>query len=186
LPECFQIAMLAHGKTKSRESTQEQHNETKETTMGMNGYNLGAMVVGLHEKIYDCKSGNINHRMDEIDRHTENLSLFTDLLTAINTSQQTNKARLDLSDRKELVDQVREICPDLLPTGVYTWESEDSINLLKDNIIHQSKRTSTIINPLAMFNTQDWQDINEFIKACSEIVKAEREQRQRMVSNQKN
>ncbi len=149
------------------------------------GYNLGQLAVGLHEKTYDYHSGIIDDRMEKIDRLTENLSHFTDLLTVINTELQKSKTHLDLSAHGDLVDRVREICPDLLPTGVYTWDGEDPINLLKDNIVHQSKKTGSIINPEMMLNTQGMQNIVELTSVFTQIIKTEREQGQRFVSNQR-
>jgi hypothetical protein len=154
-------------------------------TMGMREYNLGLMAVDLHTKAYTCRTDSINERMDRIEENTEQLSLLTDFLTRINAALQENPNLLDLSEHQDLVDQVREICPHLLPDGVYTWKGKDQIDLLKEGISHQSKKIAMMIDPDMMYNNQNLQDIAELTKIFSDIIKSVREQGQHLVKNQR-
>jgi len=149
------------------------------------GYNIGLEIAQLHDDHYSFSMNKCNARQDTIEALENNLVVMQKLLTAIAAERQKDKKRVDLSDRPELVDEARKVCADLLPEGVYEWQTEDQISILVDGLNSFCSQITRKISPEMMYLTEELQRLPEIAKIGSQTVSIIREENQRYVTNQR-
>jgi hypothetical protein len=152
--------------------------------MANHGYNLGLEIASLHDKHYSFSMAKCDARQDTIEALEKDLVAMQSLLTAIAAERQKDKKRVDLSDRPKLVDEAREVCPDLLPEAVYEWKTEDQINILVDGLNAFCTQITRKISPEMMYLTEELQRLPEIARIGSQTVDICRKENEHYVNNQ--
>ncbi len=157
--------------------------------MSMEGlrHNPALLAIQLHEAKYAMQMRKIDGHRTSIDESNDKLETLTQLLIAINTAKQVDKNNVDFTndpEKRELVDNVRAIAPDLFSTpDEYEWRGENVDNFLR-GINDQCKLIATEVNPHLMYANQLLQDITDFTKVFQEIVRIHRQGQQTMIEGQ--
>jgi hypothetical protein len=149
------------------------------------GYNMGIEIAKLHDGHYDFSMGKCHEREDKIESLENEIATIQKLLIAIDAERQVNKKRVDLSDQPELVDEARKICSELLPEGIYEWQTEDQITILVEGLNSICAQITRKISPQMMYLTEELQRLPEIARIGAQTVSIIRDEIHRFVNNQR-
>ncbi len=143
-----------------------------------------ALTLGLLNQRYDMHIQACDQRLSDVETWNHQLSRLTDLLITVNAARKDGAKKVSLSsdEHRALLDEVREIAPNLLPNGVYEWKG-DEIDLLTQGIASKSREIGNLVNPTMMLLNQDIQDMDRFIEISQKILSNDKEGTSRILSN---
>jgi hypothetical protein len=150
------------------------------------GYNIQPFLK-THDAAYRRHDKLIFEHTAENEKIVDEMEHIKNLLASVNKDRRKNQA-IDYGStdpaKKELVDTVKKINPNLIAEGCYSWKEEE-IDRLVENLNNHTKHLTTVLNPKMMYITQLFQDRNRITEIIGEIVKMYREESTAIVRNQR-
>lgn len=142
--------------------------------------------LDAHTLVYDHQDKLILKKTSDNDKIVDELDQIKNLLASVNKDRRKNQS-VDYSaddHKKNMVNCIRGINPNLIAEGCYSWKEEE-IDRLVENLNNHSKHLMTVLNPKMMEITQLFQDRNRMTEIIGEIVKMYREESTAIVRNQR-
>jgi protein-arginine kinase activator protein McsA len=143
-------------------------------------------ALEAHDKFYELETNLIFKHTRENDKMVDELELIKNLLASINNDRKKSQSinySLD-SEKKALVDKIREINSNLIEADCYAWKNEH-IDALVENLNNHSKHIVTLLNPNMMNITQLFQDRNKITEIVADMLKTYEAETAAIVRNQK-
>ena len=141
------------------------------------GYNLSSCVIDLHAKVETNLYRKSNQRNDENAELITQMDDLHRLLSAINTHRDTRKNSIDFHDSeeiKDLINKVRGYAPDLMEPYTYSWQGEEDIKGLVENLNNYIKTITPKMAEKGIEIQQMLHELNQLLDIVAETAKNDR------------